>query len=174
MKKVIIIGAPGAGKSTLARVLQNTTKLPLIHLDLLFWKPGWVETPKVAWVALQQEIVQGEEWIIDGTYLSTVDIRLGAANVVIFLDMARTLCIWRVIKRHILYWRRSRPDLAKGCPEKITWNYLNKVWNFSVNDREILIKKLYNLSDEKQIIWLTSSSEVSALIKELRATHEKV
>ena len=174
MKKIIIIGAPGTGKSTLARVLHNITKLPAIHLDLLFWKPGWIETPKAAWIALQQEIIQGEEWIIDGTYQSTVDVRLEAANIVIFLDMARVLCLWRVIKRHLLYWGRSRPDLAKGCPEKITWSYLNKVWNFPVSDREILIKKLYNISDEKQIIWLTSSGEVSAFLKELRTTYERV
>jgi adenylate kinase family enzyme len=173
MKKVMIIGAPGAGKSTLARTLHTITKLPVIHLDLLFWKPGWRETPKAAWIALQQEIIQGEEWIIDGTYQSTVDVRLGAADVVIFLDMPRFLYLWRVIKRHILYWGRSRPDLAKGCPEKITWSYLQEVWNFPVNEREILIEKLSDLSGQKQIIWLTSARRVSAFVKELRATYEK-
>lgn len=174
MKKIIIIGAPGTGKSTLARLMHDITTLPVVHLDALFWKPGWIKTPKIARIALQQEIIQGEEWIIDGTYQSIVDMRLRAADAIIFLDMSRILCLWRVIKRHILYWRRSRPDLAKGCRERISWSYLNEVWNFSANDRKILIKKIYSLPNEKQIIRLTSSSEVSAFIKELRTKYKQL
>jgi|SRR6266700_1953020 adenylate kinase family enzyme len=175
MKRIMIIGAPGAGKSTLARTLHTITKLSVIHLDSLFWKPGWRKTPKAAWIALQQEIVQGEEWIIDGTYQSTMDIRLEAADTIIFLDIPRPLYFWRVIKRHILYRRKPRPDLAKGCPEKITWRYLGEVWNFPTNERGTLIEKFSNLKrqEQKQIIWLTSVHTVSTFVKELRATYEK-
>jgi adenylate kinase family enzyme len=176
MKRIMIIGSAGAGKSTLARTLHTITKLPVIHLDSLFWKPEWRETPKATWIALQQDIVQGEEWIIDGTYQSTIDIRLEAADAVIFLDMPSLLCLWRVIKRHILYWRRLRPDLAKGCPEKITWGYLDEVRNFPNNERGTLIEKLFDLKnqEQKQVIWLTSVHAVSAFVKELRAIYEKV
>lgn len=173
MKKIMIIGAPGAGKSTLARMLQKITKFPLIHLDLLFWKPGWRETSKATWIALQLEIIQGEEWIIDGTYQSTIDIRLHAADIVIFLDLPRFLYLRRVIKRHILYWRRSRPDLAKGCSEKITWNYLKDIWHFPSGEREILIKKLSGLKGQKQVVWLTSPQEVSDYTEKLRTAYKK-
>lgn len=175
MKRIMVIGSPGAGKSTLARTLHQVTRLPIVHLDSLFWKPGWRETPKDAWIALQQDIVQGDEWIIDGTYQSTIDIRLEAADTIIFLDISYLLCLWRVIKRHILYWRKPRTDLAKGCPEKITWSYLEEVRNFPANEREILIEKLSRLKsqEKKQIIWLTSVNAASAFIKELRAAYEK-
>lgn len=170
MKKVVIIGAPGSGKSTLARILHDITNLPLIHLDLLFWKPGWVETPKAAWIAMQKELVQTEEWIIDGHYQSTIDIRLDATDVIIFLDMPRRLYMWGVIKRHFLYWGKPRPDLAKGCAEKITWHYLSEVWHFPDADRKIIVEKLLNLIDKKQIIWLTSREETTKFIENLRTT----
>jgi adenylate kinase family enzyme len=170
MKKITIIGAPGTGKSTLARTLHRITQIPVIHLDVFFWRPGWQETPKEAWIALQQEMIQGEAWIIDGTYQSTIDIRLRAADVIIFLDIPRFLYLWRVIKRHILYQRRSRLDLAKGCSEKITWSYLQDIWHFPLKERNILLEKLSALGNEKQIVWLTSTQEVSNFEKILQMT----
>ncbi len=174
MKKVIIIGAPGTGKSTLAGILHDITKLPVIYLDLLYWKPVWRRISKAAWIALQQELVQGEEWIIDGSYQSTVDIRLQAADTIIFLDMPRYLYIWRVIKRQFLSWRKPRPDIAKGCVQKITWKYLYELWNFPTKDRKLLLEKLLMVSDKKQVIQLTSRKEVSHFIKEIQTAYEKV
>lgn len=174
MKKIVIIGAPGTGKSTLARLMHDITNLPLIHLDALFWRPGWIEVPKASRITLQQELIRGKEWIIDGTYQSTVDIRLEAADVIIFLDMNRTLCLWRVVKRHIHYWGKSRPDLAKGCYERISWKYLKEVWNFPIKDRDTLINKIHSFSDTKNVIWLSSKHEVISFIRELQAMYGKV
>jgi adenylate kinase family enzyme len=173
MKKIAIIGPAGAGKSTLAREIGDITQIEVVHLDMLFWKPGWVEMSREAWISTQQELVQGKEWIIDGHFQSTIDIRLNAAGCVIFLDMSRLLCLWRVIKRHVMYFKRSRPDLPKECPEKITWQYLVKIWNFPKKERAILIEKLRRISDEKQIIWLTSPRDVYRFLNVLKATYKK-
>ena len=173
MKKIIIIGAPGTGKSTLATILQDITQLSVTHLDSLYWKPVWSKIPDAAWVALQHELIQDEEWIIDGNYLSTMDIRLQAADTIIFLDLPRYLYLWRVIKRQFFSWRTPRPDIAKGCRQKITWKYLYELWNFPKNDRKLLLEKLLKVSDKKRCIQLTSKKEVNHFIEVIRTGYEK-
>jgi len=96
MTKIAVIGSPGAGKSTLARQLGQVLGSEVFHLDAFYWKPGWVETPKEEWVEIQKKLVTKDSWIIDGNYGSTIEIRLQAAEVIIFLDLPRSVCLWRV------------------------------------------------------------------------------
>jgi adenylate kinase family enzyme len=84
MKRIAIIGSCGAGKSTLARQMGTILGLEVIHLDSFFWKPGWVETPRVEWRSTVENLVKRETWIIDGNYGSTFDIRLEAADTIVF------------------------------------------------------------------------------------------
>ena len=109
MRRVAIIGSGGAGKSRLARQLGEATRLPVIHLDSLFWRPGWTETPKDVWRRTVEDLVKGDEWILDGNFGGTMEIRLAAADTIIFLDFPRVLCTYRAIKRAITYWNRTRP-----------------------------------------------------------------
>jgi adenylate kinase family enzyme len=95
MKRILIIGSGGAGKSTLSRCLQKLLGIPLVHLDSIFWKPGWVETPRPEWKRIVCELVQGDSWIMDGNYSGTLDIRIDACDTIIFLDLPRTTCSWR-------------------------------------------------------------------------------
>src|SRR5882724_2173258 len=114
MNKILIIGSGGAGKSTFAERLGQVLKIEVVHLDVLYWKPGWVETPKPEWRKTVAELVKRESWIIDGNYSGTFDIRLEACDTVIFLDVARAFCLWRVLKRWMLYRHGGRPDMAEG------------------------------------------------------------
>lgn len=84
MKKIAIIGSGGSGKSTLARDLGEILYIEVLHLDSLFWKPNWVGVPKVEQKKVQHELIKREEWIIDGNYGGTIDIRLNAADTIIF------------------------------------------------------------------------------------------
>ncbi len=84
MDRIAIIGSAGAGKSTLAILISNLVDLPLFHLDRLFWKPGWVETPKPEFSIIVEEVARKTKWIIDGNYSRTIDIRLKAADMIIF------------------------------------------------------------------------------------------
>src|SRR5829696_8792386 len=115
MRRVSIIGSGGAGKSTLARQLGDITGLPVIHLDREFWRPGWKETPKPEWKNRVEKLVKGDEWIIDGNFGGTMEIRLAAADTVVFLDFPRVLCTFRAIKRAVAFRNRTRPDMGPGC-----------------------------------------------------------
>jgi len=96
MKKIMLIGSGGSGKSTLSKKIGEILNVPVYHLDQIFWKPGWGPTPEKEWDNLLRELVKKEKWIIDGNYSKTLDIRLKEADTVIFLDMPRYLTIYRI------------------------------------------------------------------------------
>ena len=104
----------GAGKSTFSRALSAKTGLPVIHLDVHFWKPGWVPTPDDEWRAKQRGLLAGEAWIVDGNYHATLDLRLERADTVVFLDTPWWICTQRAFARGL----RKRPagfELPVGC-----------------------------------------------------------
>lgn len=120
MRRVLVVGAPGAGKSTVARALARVTGSPLIHLDRRYWRPGWVPADKETWRREVAAMTEGEKWIIDGNYSSTLDIRLAAADTVILLDFPTRLCLRRVLRRTIVSMLGgARDDMADGCRERL-------------------------------------------------------
>jgi len=142
MRRVVVLGPGGSGKSTLARRLGQLTGLPVIHLDRVYWRPGWVPTPESEWEAVHRDLTAGEAWIIDGNYGSTVEVRLARADTVVFLDVPRIVALIGVLRRRLMYRRRKRPDMAPGCPEKVDWEFLGWVWNYARRDREPLLAQL--------------------------------
>ena len=85
----MIIGCCGAGTSTLSFKLADHFNLPLIHLDRLFWKSGWIESERDEWIAKHQQIIDQDQWIIDGNFSSTMSERLEKADLVICMDLPR-------------------------------------------------------------------------------------
>lgn len=168
--KIAIIGSGGAGKSTFSRKLGQRTGLPVYHLDSLHWKPGWVPTPKEEWDAFQHQLVQRDQWIIDGNYARTLDIRLQAADTIIWLDMPTYLCLYRAIKRTIQYRGKTRSDLTEGCPERFELQFLKWIWNFRKKQRPALLKRLTMLRGNKTVIILRSPQEADQFLKQLPTT----
>jgi adenylate kinase family enzyme len=130
MERVLVLGSPGAGKSTFARRLSGRTGLPLIHLDRHFWRSGWAEPPPAEWRRQVEELARQPRWIMDGDYSRTLDIRLPRADTAFLLDTPRWLNISRVLWRVVRGYGRTRPDLADGCPERFDWEFLRYVWSY--------------------------------------------
>lgn len=166
MNKVIIVGSSGAGKSTFAIQLQEKTNLPLFHLDKLFWKPGWILSSKEEQITIQKKVIEKEQWIIDGNYGDTLDLRITACDTIIFIDPPRTVCLYQVLKRNKMYKNSPRPDMNEGCPEKVDWDFLKWTWHFKNTQRVALIKKLNNVYREKNIVILKSRKEVNNYLKD--------
>ena len=126
MRRVVILGPGASGKSTLAVRLGEVTRLPVIELDKIFWRPGLVATPPDEWVKLQRTLVETNEWIMDGDLgpYDAVEVRLSAADTIIFLDFSLVRCAWRALWRSherfdfwlwlLRYRRRSRPFLMQA------------------------------------------------------------
>ena len=167
MKKIILIGSGGAGKSTLARQLGAALQIEVIHLDALFWNPNWTPVQREKQVEIQKELVNKEEWIIDGNYGGTIDIRLQAADTIIFLDIPRTICVYRAFKRMIQYRNKTRPDMGKDCNERLDINFLKWIWRYPKTKRPDIVKKLEGLSTEKQIIILQTPKQIQQFIENI-------
>src|SRR3989339_414040 len=99
MKKILIIGSCGSGKSTFAKALSKKLNLPLIGLDQCYWKHGWVRPEREEWRKRVSELVKGENWIMEGNYQSTFDIRFPASDTIIVLNINRFICFWRIWTR---------------------------------------------------------------------------
>ncbi len=167
MKKVAVIGSGGSGKSTFSRKLGSMLKLPVYHLDTLYWSPGWIETPKGKWESVVRELADKDQWIIDGNYRSTMDIRLNLADTIIFLNMPTLLCTYRIIKRRFMFKGKKRPDMTEGCEEKLDLEFVKWVWKFNKNERPKIIEKLKNYEDKK-IIVLNNPRDVDELLRNLK------
>lgn len=165
-KKILILGSCGAGKSTLAIKLQKKLALPLICLDQLYWQPGWEKTEKEAWRSKVKDLLKKENWIMDGNYRSTLDLRLPAADMIIFLDYSRWLCFWRIWKRR-LFGRRE--DRIKGCRERITFKLVKWVlWDFPRVNRKELYNYLKKTEPKQKVLILRSDQEAQCLLKDIK------
>ena len=151
MQRLAIIGPGGAGKSRLARELGQRLDLPVIHLDDLFWQPGWVEPDRDEWEALNRELVQGERWILDGNYGGTMEIRLAAADTIVFLDPPPMLCIWRVVRRR----RHDEPASGRRFLEFVAY-----IWRYRRTRRPAVEERIARLGAGKQVHVLRGRRDV--------------
>jgi adenylate kinase family enzyme len=163
MKRILILGSSGAGKSTFAKRLQDVLGIEIIHLDQHYWKPDWIRTESEEWQKKVEELIQGDEWIMDGNYRSTMDLRLPQADTVIWLDFPRLFCLHRILKRRL---KNDRVDELDGCRERITFELLQWVlWKFPRENRKDIFKRVEQLKGKKDVYVLKSHKEVESFLK---------
>ena len=159
MKRIMIIGCPGSGKSTLARVLAAKTGLPLYCLDMMYWNTDRTTKPKEEFRAALRETVALPEWIIDGNYNSTLELRMEACDTVIFLDYPLEVCLSGVEERR----GKPRPDMpwVETAPDLEFIEFIKK---FNEESRPRILGLLERYKD-KNIIVFTSRAEADEFIK---------
>lgn len=156
MKRVLIVGSPGAGKSTLAKQLAARTGLPLTHLDELSWDSGWVRVERTVWHARLEAATREDAWILDGNILTTLLQVAYRADAVIYLWPPRPLCLWRVFQRAAL---RQFPHGARwqGWP---TGELLRSIWRFP-RQAEWQLAQLRTVPGQRTVL-LSNDAEVRA------------
>ena len=152
-QKIMVMGSSGSGKTFFSLQLGKILKLPVIHLDKEYWKPGWIETPKEEWIEKQKKLVENEHWIIDGNFSISYDIRFQKANTVVLLDYNRFICLYGIFKRWTQNFKKTRKDMAEGCIETMDFEFIKYVWNFPEKSRKRIMNKFLEYENINKIIF---------------------
>jgi adenylate kinase family enzyme len=166
MKRVLVIGSGGSGKSTFATNLGQSLNLEVIHLDKFYWRRGWIEPSKEEWLQTVTDLINRDSWIIDGNYSGTLELRMQRCDTIVFLDLSRLLCVWRIVKRNLQYRRGGRPDMAEGCVEKLDGKFLSWVWNYSRRSRPRVLELIRKQGNVKRVVWLRSKADVKKFLSD--------
>ncbi len=167
MKRVLVIGSGGAGKSTFSRHLGSVLGIEVVHLDKLYWQPDWVKTPKDEWQKTVEGLLKGDSWILDGNFGGSREIRMKACDTIIFMDIPRRICLYRILKRSLIYRNKTRPDMAEGCYERFDLDFVMWVWRYPGRAREHILEQFERFRD-KDIIVLKTKSEISEFLQQCR------
>lgn len=144
MKRVIIIGGNGSGKTTFAYKLAEQTKLPLVHTDSIYWRDNWESVSRHEFDEILQVELDKDEWIIDGNNIRSIPERLKVCDTVFYFDFPSFVCLWGVISRCIKNYGKSRSDMGGYCPERFNFQFYKQVLLFNRRNR----KKLYAMIKE--------------------------
>ena len=173
--RVVVTGLAGSGKSTFALALADKTGLPVIHLDLHFWKPGWVAPSETEWRAKQRAVLAGDVWIADGNYHETLDLRVERADTVVVLDMPWWLCSGRAFLRGF----RMPGELPEGCDYshrrrlRDEWLLAVRIWRKRRSEPEYERKILSQRGPSVTLCTLKSRRAVSEFFEGLDAEHQE-
>ncbi|MBQ8545952.1 MAG: adenylate kinase [Clostridia bacterium] len=148
MKKVIVIGCPGSGKSTVSRALHNKTGIPLYHLDMMYWNADKTTVEKSVFLERLSVVLEKDEWIIDGNYGSTMELRMAACDTVIFLDYPLDVCLGGIKERR----GKPRSDMPWIETEEDA-EFIEFIRNYNEQQKPKVLELLEKYSDKNIIIF---------------------
>lgn len=164
-QRILVLGCPGSGKTTLAVKLGVLSGLPVVHLDKLFWKPGWVQSTREEFYPALQAELEKDAWIMDGNFNSSIPRRLAYCDRVIYFDLPRLVSLWGVLTRVLKAYGITRPDMGEGCPEHFDRDFIGLIWNFEktqgIHNKEII------KNSGKPVIWLRSRREARMFLNDV-------
>lgn len=165
MKRVSVIGCCGAGKSVFSSRLAEITNLPLYHLDRIFWCAGWRAQEHELFLENMDAWLAQERWIIDGNYTRTLERRTQKADTIFFFDFPVWLCLYRILKRAVLYRGKTRPDMADGCKERFDLGFMLYVSRFQTETRPRILDALKNKPEGCEVVVFRRPFEVKAWLE---------
>ncbi|MBT9471425.1 MAG: AAA family ATPase [Pseudomonadota bacterium] len=165
MRRIVILGNSGSGKSTLARKLGAKLALPVIHLDVLFYEPGWKPGDLGRFRERVTGALAGDAWIVDGNFLSlTGDLYLPRADTILWIEQPRWRSLARAAWRSIDRRGRGRADLPEGCRDSLDRETLTYIWTFDRVARRNIEHILAHQVPSQPVQRLHGDREVAAFL----------
>ena len=162
MRKVIVIGCPGSGKSTFSKALHAATGLPLYHLDMMHWNADATEVEKSVFMERLHRVLEQAAWIIDGNYRSTMELRMQHCDTVFFLDYPTDVCLDGIKSRK----GKERTDIPCQMPENDDEEFVEFIRNYNSVNRPEVLQLLRRYSD-KDVIVFKSREEADKYISDI-------
>ena len=158
MQRIIVIGCPGSGKSTVSRALHNKTGIPLYHLDMMYWKADKTTVEKSVFLERLSDVLKKDDWIIDGNYGSTMELRMAACDTVIFLDYPLEVCLDGIKERR----GKPRSDMPWIETEEDA-EFIEFIKSYNEQQKPKVLELLEKYGD-KNIVILESREQADAFL----------
>src|SRR5262249_17113576 len=168
MQRILVMGSSGSGKSTFARRLSAITGIPVVSIDALFWKPGWVESDRAEFRERLAEVTRQPRWIMDGNYTAAEgELRREVSDTVIGFALPRSTCMLGILTRIAKSYGQVRPEMAPGCPEKIDFEFFRYVWTFRRQQRPKLLAFFEGLRADQTFVTFTRRAQADRYLGDL-------
>ncbi|MEM1079181.1 MAG: AAA family ATPase [Pseudomonadota bacterium] len=165
-QRVLVFGVSGGGKSTLSASIERAYGLPHTSIDRdIRWLPGWQLRDRAEQRKLTEGFVAQDRWVIDGTTVSTFDLRVPRADLAIWVRVSRARALWQLTKRVWGSYGQVRPDMAEGCPEQLPdREFLHWIWTFEAKQGPRIQAALERYGPELSLVTLRAPSEFRELM----------
>jgi adenylate kinase family enzyme len=166
VKRIVVTGPAGAGKSSLAGELGRQLGIRVLHLDTLFWNPGWVPTPIPEWEARQRRELAAESWIADAQYDDMLPEWFEAADTVVFLDASLVRCFWHVSRRRFdRHASAGTPaGTEPGAAHRALLKFIRNQWRYRTRVRRALLNELARERNGRRVVVLRRGADAAALL----------
>lgn len=156
-------------KNVIGTKLAKKLELPLIHLDVLYWRDNWENASEDEFDELLMKELSKPTWIIDGNMSRSIPLRLKYCDTVIYMDFSRIMCVYGAVIRVVKNYGKSRFDMGGYCPEKFNKEkveFIKTIWSQDKRKRKLFYDMLNNESTVNKIV-LKNRWQVNEFLRRL-------